>query len=78
MITLIRPRGYLGHGRDTFLIEDKVPGGVNEGVPGTAEAKRHYEPGFIRSVRVVLNREALTVLTYPLEDSHIVIAEFHY
>jgi triacylglycerol lipase len=39
LVTLTRPRGYLGHGRDTFLIDGKVPSGVNEGVPGTSEAR---------------------------------------
>jgi len=78
MVTLLRPRGYLGHGRDTFLIDGKVPAGVNEGVPGTAEAKMRFEPGPLQPVRVVLNKEAMTVLTHPLDSGHIVIAEFHY
>ena len=77
-VSLIRPRGYLGHGRDTFLIDGKVPSGVNEGVPGTSEATQRFEPGPLRPVKVVLNKEALTVLTYPLEEGRIVIAEFHY
>lgn len=78
LVTLSRPRGYLGHGRDTFLIAGKVPGGVNEGVPGTSDARQRFEPGPLRPVHVVLNKESLTVLTYPLESGHIVIAEFHY
>jgi len=78
LVTLTRPRGYLGHGRDTFLIDGKVPPGVNEGVPGTSEAKQRFEPGPLRPVGVVLNKESLTVLTYPLDTGHIVIAEFHY
>jgi triacylglycerol lipase len=78
LVTLTRPRGYLGHGRDTFLIDGQVPEGVNEGVPGTSEAKRRYEPGPPRPVRVEVNGETLTVLTWPLEDGHTVIAEVHY
>ncbi len=78
LVTLTRPRGYLGHGRDTFLIDGKVPPGVNEGVPGTAEGRVRFEPGSLRSVRIVLNKESMTVLTYPLDAGHIVIAEFHY
>ena len=61
-----------------FLIDGKVPAGVNEGVPGTSEATQRFEPGSLRPVKVVLNKEALTVLTYPLEEGRIVIAEFHY
>jgi triacylglycerol lipase len=78
LLTLTRPRGYIGHGRDTFLIGGKVPDGVNEGVPGTADAKERLEPGPLRPVRVVFNQESVTVLTYPLDAGHIVVAEFHY
>ena len=78
LVALTRPRGYLGHGRDTFLIDGKVPPGINEGVPGTAEGRILFEPGALRPVRVVLNQESLTVVTYPLDLGHIVIAEFHY
>ncbi|MBI5606808.1 MAG: hydrolase [Deltaproteobacteria bacterium] len=78
LVTLTRPRGYLGHGRDTFLIDGKVPSGVNGGVPGTSEARQRFEPGPLRPIRVELNKEFLTVLTYPVDAGHIVIAEFHY
>ncbi len=78
VVTLSRPRGYLGHGRDTFLIEGKVPPKVNEGVPGTSDAKVSFDPGPPRPVRIVLNKEAMTVVTHPLDAGHIVIAEFHY
>jgi triacylglycerol lipase len=78
LVALTRPRGYLGHGRDTFLIDGKLPPGINEGVPGTAEGRIRFEPGALRSVRVVLNKESLTVVTYPFDLEHIVIAEFHY
>ena len=78
LVTLTRPRGYLGHGRDTFLIDGKVPDGINEGVPGTSEARRRFEPGPPRSIRVTLNKETMIVLTYPVDSGHIVIAEFHY
>lgn len=77
VVTLSRPRGYLGHGRDTFTIDGKVSDGVNPGVPGTSEAKARFEAGPLRPVRVVLNADALTVLTYPLEAGHVVFAEFH-
>jgi hypothetical protein len=78
LVTLTRPRGYLGHGRDTFLLDGKVPPGINEGVPGTAEGRVRFEAGALRPVRVVLNKESMTVLTYPLDSGHINIAEFHY
>ena len=78
LVTMTRPRGYFGHGRDTFLLDGKVPSGINEGVPGASEAAQRFEPGPPRSVRVVLNAESMTVRTYPLEQGHVTIAEFHY
>jgi triacylglycerol lipase len=78
LVTMTRPRGYFGHGRDTFLLDGKVPAGVNEGVPGVSEAAQRFEPGPSRPVRVVLNAESMTVRTYPLEQGHVTIAEFHY
>ena len=78
LVTMTRPRGYFGHGRDTFLLDGKVPSGVNEGVPGASEAAQRSEPGPPRSVRAVLNAESMTVRTFPLEQGHVTIAEFHY
>jgi pimeloyl-ACP methyl ester carboxylesterase len=78
IVTMTRPRGYFGHGRDLFLLDGKVPSGVNEGVPGASEATQRFEPGPSRPVRVVLNAESMTVRTYPLEQGHVTIVEFHY
>jgi len=78
IVTMTRPRGYFGHGRDLFLLDGKVPSGVGEGVPGASEAAQRFEPGPSRPVRVVLNAESMTVRTYPLEQGHVTIAEFHY
>lgn len=78
LVTLSRPRGYLGHGRDRFTIDGKAPEGVNPGVPGTAAATMAFPALPSRAVRVVLNDEALTVRTFPVADGHLVVAEFHY
>ncbi len=76
LVTMTRPRGYLGHGRDLFTIDGKVPVGVREGVPATSSATQPFPSG--RSVRVVLNQESLAVRTYPLEEGHWSVAEFHH
>jgi triacylglycerol lipase len=78
VVTLTRPRGYLGHGRDVFTINGAVPDGVNKGVPGTSSANMTFAAEPIRSVPVVLNEEHVTVRTFPLAHGHIVIAELHY
>ena len=77
-VTLYRPREYLGHGRDTFLIDSQVPDGVNEGVPGSESATVTYPAGTSKSVKVVLNEETLTVKIDPEDRSHKIIAMFHY
>ena len=75
-VTMTRPRGYLGHGRDIFTIDGAVPDGVNAGVPGTSTATARYEASPSRSVHVVLHAEEMTVRTWP-GDAHLVYAEFH-
>ena len=77
-VTLYRPRGYLGHGRDTFLIDGKVPEGVNPGVPGTESATTTYPVGTSSAVKVVLNEEAVTVKVNPADKNHKIIALFQY
>jgi triacylglycerol lipase len=77
-VTLTRPRGYLGVGRDNFTIDGAVPEGVPAGVPSVAAATKTYADAAPRSVAVVLNREHMTVRTWPLAENHVVYAEFHY
>lgn len=76
-VRLHRPRGYLGHGRDTFTIDGVTAEGVTEGVPGADRGVRAID-GPSRAVRVVLNGETLSVLSRPPEDGEVVVAEFHY
>ena len=77
-VTLIRPRGYLGQGRDTFLIDGAVPDGVPPGVPGVASATRRWDDATSRAVPVMLNDEKMTVRTWPSREGHVVLAEFHH
>lgn len=77
IVTLARPRGYLGNGRDIFTIDGRKPDGVNDGVPGTPAITVRFPETPQKSVPVVLNNEQLTVRTYPLADKQMVIAEFH-
>jgi len=55
-----------------------VPAGVNEGVPGTASATKIYSPGTSRAVKVVLNKEAVTVKIYPEDNGHNIFVPFDY
>ena len=73
-----RPRGYFGHGRDTFLLDGKVPPGINQGVPGTSTGKLLLPDGPLRPVPARFNDEAITLQNWPAKDNHIVIGEFHF
>ena len=77
-VTMTRPRGYFGHGRDRFTLGGDVPDGINEGVPSTSVATLFFDTDHPRSVPVVLNEETIVVRTHPLVQGHVSIAEFHY
>ncbi len=78
VVTINRPRGYFGHGRDTFLLDGKVPPGINEGVPGASSGKLLLPAGPLRPVPARFNEETITLQNWPAKENHIVIAEFHY
>lgn len=78
VVTISRPRGYFGHGRDIFLIDGAVPEGVNKGVPGASTARVVLPEGAPRSVPVRFNLESFAVQSWPRSESRVVIAEFHY
>ena len=78
VITLTRPRGYFGHGRDVFTLDGKAPAGVNEGVPGASTGKLLLPAGPLRAVPARFNDESMAVQNWPAKDGHIVFAEFHY
>ncbi|MBK5104446.1 MAG: twin-arginine translocation pathway signal [Burkholderiales bacterium] len=78
VVVMSRPRGYFGHGRDTFLLDGKVPPGINKGVPGGSTGKILLPEGPLRPVVARFNDETITVQNWPAKDKHLVIAEFHY
>jgi pimeloyl-ACP methyl ester carboxylesterase len=78
VVMMSRPRGYFGHGRDTFLLDGKVPPGINEGVPGVSAGKLLLPAGPLRPVLARFDDETITVQNWPAKDKHLVIAEFHY
>lgn len=78
VITITRPRGYFGHGRDIFTLDGKVPAGINPGVPGASTGKVLLPPGPMRAVPARFNDETITVQNWPAAEGHVVFAEFHY
>ena len=75
IVTMSRPRGYFGVGRDKFSLDGKVPPGINDGVPGASVGKLVFDAQ-PRTVVAVLNNETIPTRTWPTKDNHIVIAEF--
>lgn len=78
VVVMTRPRGYFGHGRDVFTLDGAVPGGTNEGVPGTSLARLRLPDAAPRSVTARFNEETIATRTWPKADGHVSIAEFHY
>lgn len=78
VVSITRPRGYFGHGRDVFTLDGKVPPGINQGVPGASVGKLLLPAGALRAVPARFNDEAITVQNWPAKEGNIVFAEFHY
>lgn len=78
VVMMRRPRGYLGQGRDTFLLDGKVPPGFSPGVPRVNVGKLLLPDGPLRPVPARFNDEAMTLQNWPAKDNHIVIGEFHF
>jgi hypothetical protein len=75
IVTMSRPRGYFGVGRDKFSLDGKVPPGINDGVPGVSTGKLSFDAA-PRTVMAVFNNETIPTRTWPVKDNHLVIAEF--
>ncbi|MBX9942441.1 MAG: alpha/beta fold hydrolase, partial [Reyranella sp.] len=75
VVTMSRPRGYFGVGRDKFSLDGKVPPGINDGVPGASTGKLVFDTQ-PRTVMAVFNNETIAARTWPAKDNHLVIAEF--
>src|SRR5216683_3587461 len=75
IVSMSRPRGYFGVGRDKFSLDGKVPPGINDGVPGVSVGKLAFDAS-PRTVVAVFNNETIPTRTWPVKDNHLVIAEF--
>jgi triacylglycerol lipase len=79
VVTMTRPRGYLGIGRDDMSLDGvSPPPGLAPGVAGIATAKLKLNETAVRSVVATLNGERIAVRSWPLKENRVVFAEFHY
>jgi pimeloyl-ACP methyl ester carboxylesterase len=78
VVFMTRPRGYFGHGRDSFTLDGAVPPRINEGVPGASSGRLLLPPGPRRAVVARFNGERIAVQSWSARDGNLVFAEFHY
>jgi pimeloyl-ACP methyl ester carboxylesterase len=78
VISLSRPRGYFGLGRDTMSLDGKPLPGVTAGVAGVSAAKLVLNENTVRGVAAEFNGERIVVRSWPAKENRIVFAELHY
>ncbi len=83
MITMTRPRGYFGIGRDTMSLDGIAPppglqNGLLDDCPGLSESCLTLAPAAMRCVVGLFNHERIAVQSWPLDEGHLVFAELHY
>ncbi len=78
VVTMTRPRGYFGVGRDRMSLDGKSPPGLPPGVPGLAASKLKLSESAVRAVVAEFNGERIVVRTWPLKENRVVFAEFHH
>jgi triacylglycerol lipase len=77
VITMTRPRGYFGLGRDEMSLDGKPLPGIVAGVAGISVAKLKLTDGVGRSVVGVFNGEKIAARAWSALDNHIVFIELH-
>lgn len=79
IITMTRPRGYFGVGRDKLSFDGQnPPPGLPPSFPGLSASKIKLPVAEPRSVVAEFNGERIAVQSWPAKDNHIVFAELHY
>lgn len=77
VITMTRPRGYFGVGRDTMSFDGQTPPGLSPGVAGAAASKLKLNEPAMRAVVAVFNNQRVVARSWPLKENRVVFAEFH-
>ena len=78
VVTMSRPRGYFGLGRDRMSLDGQSPPpGVTAGVAGVSTSKIKVTGQVERTVVAEFNSEKIAVKAWSLADNRLVFAEFH-
>lgn len=76
VVTMNRPRGYFGVGRDIMSLDQQSPPpGLLPGVPGLASSKLKISVAD-RPVIAEFNGERIVTRSWPLSENRLVLAEF--
>ena len=79
VITMTRPRGYFGVGRDAISLDGQSPPpGLPDGFPALSESCLSLDEAERRSVVAECNGERIAVQSWPAQEGHLVFAELHY
>ena len=77
VVTLTRPRGYFGLGRDVMSLDGKPLAGIVSGVAGGSTAKVTLSGEAGRSVVAEFNGDRITARAWPVAGSHVTLIELH-
>ncbi len=77
VVTLTRPRGYFGLGRDVMSLDGKPLAGIVAGVAGGSTAKVTLNSDAGRAVVAQFNGDRITARAWPVADNHVTLIELH-
>jgi hypothetical protein len=79
LVSMTRPRGYFGLGRDRVSLDGRSPpAGIPAGVPGIATVKIKLPEAPPRAVVAECNGERIVLRSWSSREGHLAVAEFHY
>jgi pimeloyl-ACP methyl ester carboxylesterase len=77
LVSLTRPRGYFGLGRDEMSLNGAPLPGVVAGVAGQSLARVSLPSAEVRTVIGRFNTERIAMRTWPAAQGHVSVAELH-
>ena len=77
VVTLTRPRGYFGLGRDAMSLDGKPLAGIVAGVAGVSTAKVSLNGDSGRAVIAEFNGTRIAARAWPVAGNHVTLIELH-
>lgn len=76
-VTLTRPRGYFGKGRDAITVDGQPAPGIPDGVATVSTSTVRLPPGPPRAVVGRFNGETIAARSWSTAENRIVLIEYH-